>query len=65
MSVLGLVLVGPGVWVARWSRGRGGPGVRRGPGRVVLGFAVVLGTVISGFFSVPGGPPVARLPREN
>ena len=26
---------------------------------------VVLGTVISGFFSVPGGPPVAGQLREN
>ena len=26
---------------------------------------VVLGTVISGFFSVPGGPPVLRCVEEN
>ena len=26
---------------------------------------VVLGTVISGFFSVPGGPPTTNLSREN
>ena len=33
----------------------GGPGV----------VCVVLGTDISGFFSVPGGPPGGRLSREN